>query len=1210
MEEKCTGKRRRVRGAVPTVSTCTHVVGASQPQGTAIFPAKHDSATSSSEGHQQDSTHQGLDSSKSDEEFSSIIGDSGFQQLIQSSESSLEAEAEFAGLDISSSSSADNTLEETRSSELILGRSFVPPDAFSDSASTFDSKETPQFMIFLDADSKITIIPLRQGTDIGAAWSLDNHDSAANHPFSVWEQHDYIRRLLDPLSAMEDGGILSTFSPSRLEESLFLKSGQKITDPRMWPAGFDARIFSRSVRLRPGQKPLRCQYNLRGNNKVFEVFHQTHVEMARHYSASKALNLILNHENSKAALAPEFDRLAAAFFNGDSIPEDLDEIPDPGSLIRDTNAMTIKNYRVTYNTGGWTNILNEKLLEDRVLFIFLRDLILANELEHACLTKTAWNGVRVYRHKDYQATLDSIKEKKIMTFCVPTLRDTPEPVNDLLNCSDTSGLADGESYMATVVDSGPETTSRPLKLPKKKKGLRKKSIGRNKANAKQITDDSTEVGDDENHEAFENRLFMKLEEAITSPQNVINESETTVSTSFQDRRLIKSFDSFDPTKRESDAKYVVTDDSTWQTVKSKTSNRPRGSIKHLAEPMDVKELSGLNGQVSQQGNISSKQHGVNPHTPKPAVTNHERLSLNASQHAINRKGPRPLQNMSSIRVFDLAEYPAMPTKPPESTTPSRSGLQIKRLDNDNREQSKGDIADPTSAAHRNQPAPDMSCNIDQHQLVSECATVPQIQVEATEVKVATSEPVISQINHLSPCLNVNQLSIDSPIPRRMEAENVTTGSHIDAPSIKSNALVGGPGETSGPENCSIDGNLPKQSSSLDISGLDMTLSEGKIRQPQQESLIPELEKPPASVDVLEINQQSPNASPALNSPESLQYTSTEKSLDSIPMDVKSVTEISEHSQTTSNSEITVVHNLQYNISTNPLTPIELPNCSSSGINSNPNTDSSSPNPTSYLGASEPEILKNIPAGAPNALSSYQSGIMITSNALFRGTSSLSSASSQGHGSLVHSPDYTTTGAPLSYFGSGGNLSTSLASMPHYPLNLNFEPSYQGPILKHGMIGSNQKIHANNQGLTTLAGQHSSSSSHTSFKWKDPRHFSNAEVIFTLVRPKGDPIKSALNRALNVCFLIYHQQVLIFLFRLIRHFILDLEEFGLCPHEDINGIVFDEFKQQFSKEFNFDVSIFENNLRIFEFQREFEFAEPILAELESIYPILRYWNREI
>ncbi|KAH8687635.1 hypothetical protein BGZ60DRAFT_358665, partial [Tricladium varicosporioides] len=86
------------------------------------------------------------------------------------------------------------------------------------------------------------------------------------------------------------------------------------------------------------------------------------------------------------------------------------------------------------------------------------------------------------------------------------------------------------------------------------------------------------------------------------------------------------------------------------------------------------------------------------------------------------------------------------------------------------------------------------------------------------------------------------------------------------------------------------------------------------------------------------------------------------------------------------------------------------------------------------------------------------------------------------------------------------------------------------------------------------------------------------------------------------------QICYFVFRMIRHFILDDDEFQKYPHEDVNGTVFTEFKHQFLHEFNYDTSSHDAHLTVFQFQREFEFHRPCLEEIEAKNPILCYWNR--
>ncbi|CAG8984131.1 hypothetical protein HYALB_00006233 [Hymenoscyphus albidus] len=118
----------------------------------------------------------------------------------------------------------------------------------------------------------------------------------------------------------------------------------------------------------------------------------------------------------------------------------------------------------------------------------------------------------------------------------------------------------------------------------------------------------------------------------------------------------------------------------------------------------------------------------------------------------------------------------------------------------------------------------------------------------------------------------------------------------------------------------------------------------------------------------------------------------------------------------------------------------------------------------------------------------------------------------------------------------------------------------------------------------------------------------ADVIFTIILRKGDPAKKILSRCLNASFLLYRREVVEFLFLFIRHFILDAELFEMAPHHATNTVVLEEFKHQFTREFNFDITPYEDDLKMFSIDEESRRIQPLLDDIESKYPILQRWWR--
>ncbi|KAG9233918.1 hypothetical protein BJ875DRAFT_463008 [Amylocarpus encephaloides] len=123
-----------------------------------------------------------------------------------------------------------------------------------------------------------------------------------------------------------------------------------------------------------------------------------------------------------------------------------------------------------------------------------------------------------------------------------------------------------------------------------------------------------------------------------------------------------------------------------------------------------------------------------------------------------------------------------------------------------------------------------------------------------------------------------------------------------------------------------------------------------------------------------------------------------------------------------------------------------------------------------------------------------------------------------------------------------------------------------------------------------------------------RYNPGADVIFTVLLRRGDPLKDIFRRSLNASFLVYHPIILDFLFRTIRHFIIDANEFEIFPHLAQSTVVFEEFKQQYSSEFAFDTRRYDHDWEVFSTEKEWPRVVPFLIELENKHPILQYWMR--
>jgi len=113
---------------------------------------------------------------------------------------------------------------------------------------------------------------------------------------------------------------------------------------------------------------------------------------------------------------------------------------------------------------------------------------------------------------------------------------------------------------------------------------------------------------------------------------------------------------------------------------------------------------------------------------------------------------------------------------------------------------------------------------------------------------------------------------------------------------------------------------------------------------------------------------------------------------------------------------------------------------------------------------------------------------------------------------------------------------------------------------------------------------------------------------TLRLRRGDPMKVALNRALNACFVICDSRVVTFLFRLLRHLILDLDTWSLMMPVLEQRTVHAEFIHQFSLEFNFNAAAHAEDNDTFSLTHEWQQIRPVLEGLENENKVLQCWFR--
>lgn len=116
------------------------------------------------------------------------------------------------------------------------------------------------------------------------------------------------------------------------------------------------------------------------------------------------------------------------------------------------------------------------------------------------------------------------------------------------------------------------------------------------------------------------------------------------------------------------------------------------------------------------------------------------------------------------------------------------------------------------------------------------------------------------------------------------------------------------------------------------------------------------------------------------------------------------------------------------------------------------------------------------------------------------------------------------------------------------------------------------------------------------------------VLQTVRLRNGDPMKEALSRALNACLLYLHPRVVYFLFRLLRHLIMDLETFSYMTPVLDQRTIHAEFIHQFGREFSFDAQAHAEDMDTFDLTEDWKRIRLDMEDLEMQFQVLRCWFR--
>ncbi len=116
------------------------------------------------------------------------------------------------------------------------------------------------------------------------------------------------------------------------------------------------------------------------------------------------------------------------------------------------------------------------------------------------------------------------------------------------------------------------------------------------------------------------------------------------------------------------------------------------------------------------------------------------------------------------------------------------------------------------------------------------------------------------------------------------------------------------------------------------------------------------------------------------------------------------------------------------------------------------------------------------------------------------------------------------------------------------------------------------------------------------------------VLQTVRLRNGDPMKEALNRTLNACLLYLHPRVVYFLFRLLRHLIMDLETFSYMTPVLDQRTIHADFIHQFGREFSFDAQAHAEDIDTFDLTEDWKRIRLDMEDLEMQFQVLRCWFR--
>ena len=208
--------------------------------------------------------------------------------------------------------------------------------------------------------------------------------------------------------------------------------------------------------------------------------------------------------NLMVPLPPDFEKLATAFFNGDPIPADLEDIPTSRDAAQFEAGIPVKNHAINYDSSDWKYLLEQGIYQEPLMCRFLVDVILCNHIERVCSSRhSTYYNASVHRDGSYLLVVNSLK---IAETRQAFLKESPTN-DDLWNVSlvriqnagaddEISEEEDAEQSVDFAVTANSLSEPPPVKTRKKKMKKKKCLRGTCKATDEKPAGEASSQGPD------------------------------------------------------------------------------------------------------------------------------------------------------------------------------------------------------------------------------------------------------------------------------------------------------------------------------------------------------------------------------------------------------------------------------------------------------------------------------------------------------------------------------------------------------------------------------------------------------------------------------------------------------------------------------------------------------------------------------------------